>query len=100
VQPGLNRLRVRALASDGGRGSAELDITFLHQDLSENELGQELDRVRSRNRDIQLSTEERTQEALREAERKRGLKIEVDKGDANPPAEKGDKKTEGEPKNP
>jgi hypothetical protein len=94
VQPGLNRLRVRALASDGGRGSAELDITFLHQDLSENELGQELERVRARNRDIQLSTEERTQEALREAERRRGLKIEVDKGDATP------KKTEGEPKKP
>ncbi len=87
VQPGLNRLRVRALAANGGRGAAEVDITFLHQDLSDSELSQELERVRSRNRDIQLATEERKQEALREAERQRGLKIEVEK-------------TEGEPKKP
>jgi hypothetical protein len=95
VQPGLNRLRVRALASDGGRGSAELDITFLHQDLSDAELGQELERVRARNRDIQLTTEERKQEALREVERQRGLKIEVEKGGETPAP-----KTEGEPKKP
>ena len=97
VQPGLNRIRVRALASDGGRGSADLDITFLHQDLSDNELGQELDRVRARNRDIQLSVERRKQEALREEQAKRGLKIGVEGEDKTEPKAP---KVEGEPKKP
>jgi hypothetical protein len=101
VQPGINRIRVRALASDGGRGSAEVDITFLHQDLSDNELGQELERVRTRNRDLQLSTEKRRQDAIREEER-RGLTLDVE-DDAKRKSEEteaGEQKQKGEPKNP
>jgi hypothetical protein len=81
VQPGVNRIRVSALASDGTRGSEEFDVQFVPQELSNNELGEELERVRQRNRDIQILTERRRQDAFREAERARALTLEVEGGD-------------------
>jgi hypothetical protein len=80
VQPGLNRIRVSALASDGTRGSQEFEVQFLPQELSDNELGEELNRVRDRNRNIQILTERRRQDAFRDAERSRALSLKVEDG--------------------
>lgn len=81
VRPGLNRIRVSALASDGTRGSTELDIMFKHQDLSDSALQLELERIRSRSRELQLLMERDRQEAFRKRERERTLSIEVDNRD-------------------
>ena len=81
VRPGLNRIRVSALASDGRRGSTELDIMFTHQDLSDGELEAELERIRNRSRELQLLMERDRQEAFRKRERERTLDIEVDGGE-------------------
>jgi len=78
VRPGKNRIRVSALASDGSRGSTELEITFKHQDLTDAELAQERDRIRKRNRELQLIMERRRQDAFRRSERERMLEIEVE----------------------
>ena len=78
VRPGKNRIRVSALASDGSRGSTELEITFKHQDMTNAELEAERERIRDRNRELQLLMERRHQEAFRRSERERMLKIEVE----------------------
>jgi hypothetical protein len=87
VRPGKNRIRISALGSDGSRGSTELEITFKHQDLTDAELAAERDRIRKRNRELQLLMERRHQDAFRRSERERLLEIEVEGGD----------KEEGEP---
>ena len=79
VRPGVNRIRVSALASDGTRGSTELDIVFKHQDLSDGEL--ELERIRDRSRGLELLMERERQEAFRKRERERTLSIEVEEKD-------------------
>ncbi|HWL64701.1 MAG TPA: vWA domain-containing protein, partial [Actinomycetota bacterium] len=91
VAPGLNRIRVSALASDGTRGSTEFQITYRLQDLSDSELQAELERVRDRNRDIEVLTERRRQDAFRRSERERALTLEVE-GDTGEPESK-EKKT-------
>ena len=78
VRPGRNRIRVSALASDGSRGSTEVEITFRHQDLTDAELAAERDRIRNRNRELQLLMERRRQEAFRRAELERMLELEVE----------------------
>jgi len=78
VSQGRNRIRVSALASDGTRGSTEFEVTYQLQELSDNELQAELQRVRDRNRDIQILTERRRQEAFRQQERQRALTLEVE----------------------
>jgi hypothetical protein len=94
VQPGLIRIRVCALASDGTRGSQEVEVEFVPQELSNNELGEELERVRQRNREIQILTERKRQEAFREAERARALSVEVE--DETKPAKAPEKAKPGE----
>ena len=84
VRPGLNRIRVSALASDGTRGSTELEIVFNHQDLTDAELQAELERVRKRNRELQLVTERRRQQEFRRQERQRALTVEVEETLPNP----------------
>ncbi len=84
VRPGLNRVRVSALASDGSRGSTELDIVFKHQDLTDAELQAELDRVRERNRQLQLVMERKRQEEFRKQERERALTLEVEDRERSP----------------
>ncbi|MFQ5513032.1 MAG: VWA domain-containing protein [Myxococcota bacterium] len=78
VRVGRNRIRVSALASDGSRGSTEIEITFKHQDLTDAELEAELERIRKRNRDLQLVMERRRQEQFRKEERRRALTLEVE----------------------
>ncbi len=82
VRPGKNRIRVSALASDGSRGSTELEITFKHQARTSAELEVERERIRNRNRELGLLMERRRQDAFRKAERDRMLEIEVE-DDAN-----------------
>ncbi len=78
VRPGKNRIRVSALASDGTRGSTEIDIVFKHQDLTDAELEAELGRIRKRKKELQLLMERDRQEAFRQQERERALTIEVE----------------------
>ncbi len=78
VRPGKNRIRVSALASDGSRGSTELEITFKHQDMTNAELEAERERIRDRNRELQLLMERRRQDAFRRSEKERLLEIEVE----------------------
>ena len=85
VRPGMNRIRVSALASDGSRGSAEFEIEFRHLDLTDAELEVELERVRRRNREIQLLLERKRQEAFRQRERDRALRIEVEENEETTP---------------
>ena len=85
VRPGMNRIRVSALASDGSRGSAEFEIEFRYLDLTGAELEVELERVRRRNREIQLILERKRQDAFRQRERDRALRIEVEEKEETTP---------------
>jgi hypothetical protein len=78
VRPGLNRIRVSALASDGTRGSTEFDLTFAKQGLSTLELAAEQERIRQRTRELQLKMESERQKAFRKRERERVLEIGVE----------------------
>jgi hypothetical protein len=70
VREGANRVRVTALASDGSRGSVELDVTFKLSALSDRELAQELERIRSRNRDLRLLLERKRIDDFRKQQRR------------------------------
>jgi len=78
VRPGVNRIRISAMASDGSRGSTDLEVNFQHQDLTDDELEAELDRVRKRNRDIRMVSERERQKVERERVRERDLELEVE----------------------
>jgi Mg-chelatase subunit ChlD len=84
VRPGMNRIRVSALASDGSRGSTEFDLAFAQQGMTDLELSAERDRIRQRNREIQLKLERDRQNAFRKQERERVLEIEVEKAKPAP----------------
>ena len=84
VKEGKNRVRVTALATDGTRGSVELDLTFKVAELSDRELALELERIRDRNKELQLLLERKRIEEFRESEKQRKeLEIRPD-GAANP----------------
>jgi hypothetical protein len=85
VRPGKNRVRISALASDGTRGSTEIEFVFKHQELTDAEMRSELDRIRRRNRELQLLMERERQKAFRESERDRALTIEVEKDEESKP---------------
>jgi len=71
VREGANRVRVTALASDGSRGSVELDLTFQMAELSDREMARELERIRDRNRELQLLLERKRIEEFRKNEQQR-----------------------------
>ena len=84
VKEGKNRVRVTALATDGTRGSVELDLTFKVAELSDRELALELERIRDRNKELQLLLERKRIEEFRESEKQRKeLEVRPD-GAANP----------------
>jgi hypothetical protein len=70
VREGANRVRVTALASDGSRGSVELDLDFKLSSLSDRELARELERIRTRNRDLQLLIERKRIDDFRKQQRR------------------------------
>lgn len=79
VREGRNRVRVTALATDGQSGSVEVDVDFRMAGLSERELAKELDRIRERNRQLQLLVERKRIEEFRARERQRKeLQLEVE----------------------
>jgi hypothetical protein len=84
VRPGVNRIRVSALASDGTRGSTEFDLTFAQQGLTTLELAAEQERIRQRTKELQLKMESERQKAFRKRERERVLEIGVEKDEATP----------------
>lgn len=71
VRPGANRIRVTALASDGGEQSVLFELDFEKAGLSERELAEEVERVRERNRELMLLLERRRIANFRERQRKR-----------------------------
>jgi len=70
VREGRNRVRVTALASDGSRGSVELDLDFETSGLTERELALELERIRRRNKELMLLIERERIQRFREQQRK------------------------------
>jgi len=63
-------VRVTALASDGSRGSVELNLNFKLSSLSDRELARELERIRNRNRDLQLLIERKRIDDFRNQQRR------------------------------
>jgi hypothetical protein len=70
VKEGRNRVRVTALASNGSRGSVELDLDFETSGLTARELTLELERIRERNKQLQLLVERERIKRFREQQRK------------------------------
>jgi Mg-chelatase subunit ChlD len=83
VRAGRNVIRVSALASDGSRGSQEIEIQFQPQDLTDAERAAELERIRKRTRELSLLMERKRQEQFRK-EIEKSLKIEVEDGKEAP----------------
>lgn len=84
VREGTNRVRITALASDGTRASVEVNLKFKMAELSDRELALELERIRKRNKELQLLLERRRIDAFREREKQRReleLKPDVGGGD-------------------
>jgi len=70
VKEGRNQVRVTALASDGSKGSVDLELVFAKSGLSEKELAIELDRIREHNKQLQLLVEQERIRRFREQQRK------------------------------
>lgn len=71
VREGPNRVRVTALATDGQSGSVEIDLNFKMAGLTDRELAKELDRIRERNKQLQLLVERKRIEEFRAREKQR-----------------------------
>ncbi|MCC6642865.1 MAG: VWA domain-containing protein [Deltaproteobacteria bacterium] len=71
VREGRNRVRVTALATDGQRGSVEVDLDFKMAGLSDRELVRELERIRERNKQLELLVERKRIEEFRAREKQR-----------------------------
>jgi len=78
VRIGKNRIRVTALASDGSRGNATVEIEFGRSQLSQREMSLELERIRRMNKELLLLRERQRIEEFRNREKKE-LEIEVEK---------------------
>lgn len=85
VRPGRNRIRVSALATDGSRGSTEIEFIFKHQELTDAEMNSELVRIRKRNRELLLLMERKRRDAFRRSERERAIDIRVDDDEEKKP---------------
>ncbi len=76
VREGRNRVRVSALASDGTRGSVELEFDFEHQQVGASS-GAELERIRRQNKELELHRLGMEIEDFRREQKKR-LEIEAE----------------------
>jgi hypothetical protein len=81
VQEGRNRVRVSALASDGTRGSVELEFEFEHKQVGAAS-GAELERIRRQNKELQLHRMGMEIEDFRREQRRR-IEIEAAEKDGN-----------------
>jgi hypothetical protein len=80
VTEGRNRVRVTALATNGGSGSVEFELVFETAGLTSRELSLELDRIRERNKQLMLLIERDRIQRFREQQRK-VLEFEVGEPD-------------------
>ncbi len=78
VREGKNRVRITALASDGARGEANLELEFSRSQLTTREISTELDRIRKMNKELLLLRERKRIDEFRNKEKK-DLEIQVEK---------------------
>lgn len=78
VREGKNRIRVTALASDGSRGEANLELEFSRSQLTTREMSTELERIRRMNKELLLLRERKRIDEFRNKEKK-DLEIQVEK---------------------
>jgi Mg-chelatase subunit ChlD len=78
VREGKNQVRITALASNGGRGTATLELTFSRSQLTTREMATELDRIRRMNKELLLLRERKRIDDFRNQEKK-DLEIQVEK---------------------
>ena len=76
VREGKNRVRVTALASDGVSGSVDFDLVFEAAGFSQRELSIELERIRERNKQLEILIERENIQRFRARQRKE-LEIEA-----------------------
>jgi hypothetical protein len=77
VREGRNRVRVSALASDGSRGSVELEFDFRHDQVGDRTRLGELERIREQNKQLELHRMGLEIERFRREQKKQ---IEIDAG--------------------
>ena len=73
AKPGVNRVRVTALASDGSEGSKEVEFDFKKSGLTKLELSRELERIKARNKELLLLLERKRIQDFRDRQRKEVL---------------------------
>ena len=73
AKPGVNRVRVTALASDGVEGSKEVEFDFKKSSLTKLELSRELERIKARNKELLLLLERKRIQDFRDRQRKEVL---------------------------
>jgi hypothetical protein len=78
VREGRNRVRISALASDGSRGSVELEFEFAHAEVGDRSGLVELERIREQNKQLELHRLGLEIDRFRREQRKR-LEIEAEK---------------------
>jgi hypothetical protein len=81
VQLGTNTVEVTALASDGGEDSVRFEFDFEKSGLSELELARELERIKTRNKELMRLIERKRIQSFRDRQRKQ-LEIEVEEREA------------------
>jgi hypothetical protein len=83
VREGRNRVRVSALASDGSRGSLELEFDFEHAEVGDRSKLAELERIRRQNKELELHRLGLEIEDFRR-EQKKSVEIEARPGQPTP----------------
>jgi len=83
VREGRNRVRVSALASDGSRGSVELEFDFEHSQVGDRSRLGELERIREQNKQLELHRLGLEVEQFRREQKKR-LEVEAERPGAAP----------------
>jgi von Willebrand factor type A domain len=83
VREGKNRVRISALASDGSRGSMELEFDFEHNAIGDRSRLSELERIREQNKKLELHRLGLEVEEFRREQKKR-LEIEPQRPDVAP----------------
>jgi hypothetical protein len=78
VREGRNRVRVSALASDGSRGSVELEFDFEHNQVGDRSRLSELERIREQNKALELHRLGLEIEQFRSDQKKR-IEIEAER---------------------
>ena len=70
VREGKNQVRVTALTSDGTSASVDVELDFAASGMSERELALELERIRDRNKELEMLVERDHIKRFREHQRK------------------------------